>query len=504
MTGVSSSWLTGKDRTALESRSKPQEMSVILLIIGLFLVILGLGMMVPAIIDAVAHNDDWEIFAICGAFVTFIGGLLFLSNRGDHGEISIRQGFLITVLTWVAIPLFGALPFVYSDLDLSYTNAFFEAMSGVTTTGSTVISGLDGLPPGILLWRSLLQWFGGVGIIVMGVAIMPMLKVGGMQLFKVEAFDVSENFIPRSAKLAASLSFLYTGLTLVCALALWLAGMTPFEAACHAFTTLSTGGFSTSDASVGHFDSAMIDYVISFFMIMGSLPFILYLKVLKGRPLSLLADTQVRGFFWTLGGVIAFLTLWLWGGGRFGFADALRYTTFNVISVITGTGYASTDYTVWGMLSVVVFFFIMFIGGCAGSTSCGIKIFRFQIMFLALRSEIRRLFWPHAITVVKYNNRSVNNNAVGSVFAFVFLYLICVMLLTGALTFTGLDFTTALSGAGTALSNVGPGVGRIIGPAGNFSDLTDTAKWLLSFAMLLGRLELFAVLVLFSPKFWQT
>jgi len=480
------------------------DFGIVFLVIGLFLVFLGLGMFIPAAVDAAIDNPDWQVFVVCACFVTFIGGLLFLLNRGDYSEISIRQGFLITLSTWVAIPLFGALPFVYSDLDLSYTDAFFEAMSGVTTTGSTVITGLDGLPPGILLWRSLLQWIGGGGIIVMGVAILPMLKVGGMQLFKIAAFDVSENFIPRSVKLALSLSFLYIGLTMICALMLWLAGMTAFEAACHAFTTLSTGGYSTSDGSIGHFDSAVIDYVLSFFMLLGSLPFILYLKVLKGQPMGLLRDSQVRWYLLMLGVVIGALTLWLWTGGRFEFDDALRYTTFNVISVITTTGFATMDYTSWGMLSVAVFFFIMFIGGCTGSTSGGIKIFRFQIMFGVLKSQIKRLLWPNGVSVVRYNGRTINHSAVESVFIFVFLYLAGVMLLALALTLTGLDFVTALSGAGTAMSNVGPGVGILIGPAGNFRDLPDMATWLLSFGMLLGRLELFAVLVLFSPQFWRS
>lgn len=479
------------------------DFGVVFLVIGIFLIILGAGMFIPAVVDAMVGNPDWQVFAICASFVTFTGGIFFLSNRGNHSDLTTQQGFLLTVCAWIAIPSFGALPFVFSDLDLSYTDAFFEAMSGLTTTGSTVITGLDGLPPGILLWRSLLQWFGGVGIIVMGVAILPMLKVGGMQLFRVEAFDVSINFIPRSTQLAASLSFLYLGLTIMCAVALWAVGMTPFEAICHAFTTISTGGYSTSDGSVGHFDSLTIDYTLSFFMIVGSLPFILYLKILRGSPLSLFGDSQVRWFLYLLAAIITILSIWLWSTGKYDLTQSLRYTTFNVISVITGTGFASTDYTVWGGLSVMVFFMIMFIGGCAGSTSCGIKIFRFQVMFLVLKSNIKKLLWPNGIFIPKYNNRILADGAKSSVFAYFFLFVLCLFLLTMALTMTGLDFATALSGAGTAMSNVGPGVGNIIGPAGNFQTLPDAAKWFLSFGMLLGRLELFAVLVLFSPHFWR-
>ena len=476
---------------------------IVYLNIGLFLIVLGLGMYIPAIVDAVQRNQDWQVFAICGSLVAFIGGMFFLSNKNHYTTLSVKQGFLITTSTWVSVPLMGCLPFMFSDLNLSFTDAFFEAMSGVTTTGSTVISGLDGLPPGILLWRSLLQWFGGVGIIAMGVAIMPLLQVGGMQLFKVEAFDVSENFIPRSTRLAISLSLLYMGLTLVCGVVLWLVGMTPFEAACHAFTTISTGGFSTSDSSVGHFDSVTIDYVISLFMILGSLPFILYLKVLSGNPMKLLRDTQVRGFVTVLLAIIIPLTTWLFLSSDYSLAQSLRLTTFNVVSVITGTGFASTDYTSWGNLSILVFFVIMFIGGCSGSTSCGIKIFRFQIMISAIKSYLKKYPYPRGVFISKYNGLPVSEKISGSVFSFIFLFIISLTVITLCLTLTGLDFATAISGAGTALSNVGPGVGNIIGPAGNFQLLPSSSKWILSFAMILGRLEIFSVLVLLSPAFWN-
>ncbi len=476
---------------------------IIFLVVGLFLMIIGVGMFIPAIVDLAVNNPDWQVFAFCASFVTFVGGMLFLSNKGNYTELTIKQGFLITVSAWVAIPLAGALPFVFSDVNLSYTDAFFEAMSGVTTTGSTVITGLDGLPPGILLWRSLLQWFGGVGIIVMGVAVMPLLQVGGMQFFKSESFDTSENFIPRSTLLAISLSLLYIGLTLICALVLWLAGMTPFEAACHALTTLSTGGFSTSDGSIGHFDSALIDYLLSLFMILGSLPFILFLKLLSGQPFSLIRDTQVRGFLLLVFFIVAALTIWLWMTGSYDFAQAFRYTIFNVISIITGTGFVSTDYTSWGSFFAVAFFFIMFLGGCTASTSCGIKTFRLQVMYLTFKSHLKHLIWPNGIFIAKYNHRPLHEDIMGSVFAYFFLFIACLLLLTLALTLTGLDFVTALSGAGTAMADVGPGLGDIIGPSGNFEALPDTAKWLLSFGMLLGRLELFSVLVLFSPLFWR-
>ncbi|HPF47273.1 MAG TPA: TrkH family potassium uptake protein [Emcibacteraceae bacterium] len=479
------------------------KLGIVYLNIGLFFIILGLVMYIPAIVDAAQDNPDWQVFAICASLSIVVGGLLFLANQARYTSLTIKQGFLITASTWLAVPLMGAIPFVFSGLNLSYTDAVFEAMSGVTTTGSTVITGLDGLPPGILLWRSLLQWLGGVGIIAMGVAIMPLLQIGGMQLFRVEAFDVRENFIPRSTKLALSLSLLYAGLTLICAVVLWLAGMNAFEAACHAFTTLSTGGFSTSDASVGHFDSALIEFIISFFMVVGSLPFILYLRMLSGKSVRLFTDVQVKGFLILLMIIIIPLSIWLYMSSDHGLFNSIRYTTFNVISVITGTGYASTDYTAWGNLSILVFFIIMFIGGCSGSTSCGIKIFRFQIVLRTLVSHLKKYMFPNGVFIPRYSGQTIPENVTSSVYAFMFLFAGSLAFLTLALTMVGIDFQTAISGAGTALSNVGPGVGDIIGPAGNFKTLPDSAKWILTFAMLLGRLEIFSILVLFSPVFWR-
>lgn len=471
--------------------------------IGIFLIILGLFMFIPVAVDINSHNPDWRVFALCGGLVTAIGGLLYLANKRNYKSLSVKQGFLITTTTWVTIPLVGSLPFIFSDLDISFTDAFFEAISGVTTTGSTVLTGLDGMPPGILIWRSLLQWLGGVGIIVMGIAIMPLLKIGGMQLFRTEAFDVSENFIPRSTKLAASLSVLYVGLTTMCATTLMLAGMTPFEAICHALTTISTGGFSTSDASVGHFNSATIDYVISLFMVVGSIPFVLYLKLMHSGPKYVLCDQQVRGFLLVLISIIGPLSIYLYLNSDYDLSHSFRYVVFNVISVITGTGYASTDYTLWGNLSAGVFFFIMFIGGCSGSTSCGIKIFRFQIMIITIKNYLKKYFYPNGIFVSKYNNHKVTDTVSSSVFVFIFLFFMSFIFISLCLILLGLDFKTAVSGAGTALSNVGPGIGSVIGPAGNFETLPDAAKWVLSFAMLLGRLEILSVLVLMSARFWK-
>lgn len=470
---------------------------------GIFLLIIGLGMLLPVAVDLAVGNPDWQVFALISGIVVFFGSSLYLSNRGEYKEFTVQQAFLLTFVSWLLMPAFGALPFVFSELSLSYTDAYFEAMSGISTTGSTVITGLDGAPPGILLWRSLLQWFGGVGIIVMAVAILPILQIGGMQLFKIESFDVSDKLLPRAAQLASALSLIYLALTIICAVTFWLAGMTPFEAVCHSFTTIATGGFSTSDGSIGHFDSALIDYTVTFFMIVGSLPFLLYLKLLRGQRQGFYHDSQVRWFLALVVILITFMTLWVWSNNIYDFEEALRYTTFNVVSILTGTGYATTDYSAWGTMPIMLFFFIMFIGGCAGSTSCGIKIFRFQVLVSMCAAHFKKLLRPNGIFIPRYNGGPIDESVTGSVLSYLFLFVVCYVLLALCLALTGLDFVTAVSGAGTAMANVGPALGPIIGPSGTFQELPDISKWLLTFGMLLGRLELFAVLVLLSPKFWS-
>lgn len=473
------------------------------MISGIFLIIIGIGMLFPMFVDLAVSNPDWEVFALISGIVVFSGSSLYLGNRDDYNEFSVQQAFLLTFVSWLLMPAFGALPFVFSELSLSYTDAYFEAMSGISTTGSTVITGLDGAPPGILLWRSMLQWFGGVGIIVMAVAILPILQIGGMQLFKIESFEVSDKLLPRATQLASALSLLYIALTIICAVSFWLVGMTPFEAINHSFTTIATGGFSTSDGSIGHFDSALIDYTVSFFMIVGSLPFLLYLRVLRGQSNGFYHDSQVRWFLALVFLLIIIMVLWVWVNNVYNFEEALRYTTFNIISILTGTGYATTDYTAWGTMPVMIFFFIMFIGGCAGSTSCGIKIFRFQVLVSMSAAHFKKLLRPNGIFITRYNGGAIDENVTGSVMSYLLLFVVCFILLSLCLALTGLDFVTAVSGAGTAMANVGPALGPIIGPSGTFQELPDVSKWLLTFGMLLGRLELFAVLVLFSPKFWS-
>ena len=437
--------------------------------------------------------------------VLFVVGILtmVLTSRAGPVRLGVRQTFLLTTLAWLVMAGFAALPFAYAELGLTYADAFFEAMSGLTTTGSTVIVGLDDAPPGILLWRALLQWQGGIGIIVMAIAVLPMLGVGGMQLFRTESSDQSEKVLPRAAQLAAVIGGIYLVLTIAAATAYWAAGMTPFEAACHAMTTIATAGYSTSDASIAHFQSPAIEWIATLFMVIGSVPFILYFQLAVGHGGQLWRDSQVRAFLAVIVAAVVVIAGWLCLALGAPFATAARLAAFNTVSVITGTGYSSADYGAWGGFAVTVLLFGMVVGGCTGSTTGGIKLFRFQVLYATVAVQIKRLVQPHGVFVAHYNRRPIPDHAADAVMSFFYLFAFAFVALALALAALGLDFMTSVSGAATALSNVGPGLGDVIGPSGTFAPLPDTAKWLLSGAMLLGRLEFFTVLVLFTRRFWR-
>lgn len=475
----------------------------VFLVIGLLLVILSGGMVIPSVIDLIAGNPDWAAFAIAAGFTAFVGAAMVMTARTGAVTLTLRQAFLLTTLSWIVLPIFASLPFMISDLHLSFTDAFFEAMSGITTTGATVITELDNAPPGVLLWRGILQWLGGLGIIIMALTVLPMLKVGGMQMFKVEGFEAQEKILPRATQLAGALLIVFIGLTVIWALMYWIAGMNVLDATVHAMTTIATGGYSSHDSSVGYFDSAAIDWIATTGMIVGGIPFLLYVQILRGRPAALWQDSQVQ---WFVGAVCVFVftvTVYLAFSGTYPVLSAFRYAAFNTVSVMTGTGYATTDFGQWGGFVIVILFMLMFVGGCAGSTTCGIKVFRFQILFQVARVQIRQLLQPHGVFIPYFGGRPVDNTVATSVMGFFYLYALTVCLLAIALAALGLDFVTAMSGAASAVSNVGPGLGPIIGPAGTYAPLPDTAKWLLSAGMLLGRLELFTVLVLILPGFWR-
>ena len=480
------------------------EIRPIFSLIGAVTATLGIAMLLPAIADAVVGHDDWRVFVTASLITTLSGAGLWASASGRSHALNLRQAFLLTFLIWVVLTLFGALPFYWSNLGFTFTDAMFESMSGITTTGATVMTGLDQSPPGILLWRGLLQWFGGLGIVVMAIAVLPMLQVGGMQMFKAEAFETPDKILPRAAQIASGMTVIYCVLTATCAVAYWTFGMNLFDAVVHAMTTVATGGFSTRDGSIESYHSVAIDYVGVTFMILGALPFALYLAAVQnGQWKRLWYDSQVRVFLSMLA-IVSLAMVWVQiSTGIYHGEEAFRHAIFSVVSVMTGTGYATIDYGAWGPFAVTTFFVITFIGGCTGSTSCGIKVFRFQVLARDLAQHVRQILFPNMVYVKRYNNRPLPDSISTSVQSFVFLYFLSFIVLAIGLSLTGLDPVTAISGAATAISNVGPGLGEIIGPAGNFSSLPDVSKWLLTAGMLIGRLEILIVLVLFTPRFWR-
>jgi trk system potassium uptake protein len=472
-------------------------------IIGVLLVILGSFMLIPYLIQILYQENSHSFLS--SAFLTiFIGILFILTNLEKDFQLNLQQTFLFSTLAWVSVAIFGSLPFIFSTLNFSFSEAFFESMSGITTTGSTVIANLDNSPKSILLWRSIMQWLGGIGIIVMAITVLPLLKVGGMQLFKMESSDSTEKILPRTTEVATIIISTYLTLTFLCAFFYWLFGMNVFDSIAHSMTTIATGGFSTHNNSIGFFESSNIEIIATIFIILGSIPFISYLKFIKGNTKIFIEDVQIKGFVYLILFSILIMLIYLFFiDHESSFLERIRISSFNVVSILSGTGYVTDDFGLWGKFSLIFFLFLMFIGGCAGSTTCGIKIFRIQMLFLFLKNQIKKLIYPNSIFMVKYNNQKISDNFINSVILFIFSYLFLFMILSILLSITGMDFLSAISGAATSISNVGPGLGEMIGPNGNFKDVSDISKWVLSFGMLLGRLELFAVLVLFVPSFWR-
>lgn len=472
-------------------------------VIGLLVASLGASMLVPMSIDLIYRNGHWPVFLNAAVISILTGGLVALSSvNATTARLSLQQTFLLTTLVWVALPVFGALPFLFSPLDADVTDAFFEAMSGMTTTGSTAFSGLDDFPEGLLLWRSMLQWFGGIGIVVVAMVFLPELRVGGMQIFRSEAFDTMGKILPRAAEIASQISWIYVVLTMLCFLSYLTLGMSSFDAINHALTTVSTGGFSTTDASFGAFQGPP-EYVASIFMVLASLPFVRYIQLVSGTARPFFRDSQIHAYLVVITSMAVVLALFQIVEDERGFEESLREAFFNVTSIISGTGYASVDYQLWGSFAMVVFFFIGLIGGCAGSTCCSVKIFRYQILMSAIATQIRRIHSPHGVFAPKFDDRRVSDEVLSSVMAFFVLFVVSLGVLSVSLGMTGLDFVTATSGAATAIGNIGPGLGPIIGPSGYFGPLNDGAKWLLIAGMLVGRLELMAVYVLFTTAFWR-
>ncbi len=471
-------------------------------ILGILQIILGVSMIFPIITQFIFDELDSSFISASIITITF-GTLFLLSNLENDKKLNLQHAFLLTALSWLSVAIFGSLPFIFSELNLSVTDSFFESMSGITTTGSTIITDLNSAPKAILIWRAILQWLGGIGIIVMAITLMPIMNVGGMQLLKVSTSDASEKILPKTKEITIRIIIIYLALTAVCSFFYKIFGMKFFDSLTHSMTTIATGGFSNYNNSIGHFDNVKIEITSMIFIILGSIPFISYIKYLSGNKKIFYTDSQIKSFFKIIFFSIIILFLYL------NFADSniasisLRSVSFNVISILTGTGYVTTNFDSWGNFTLIYFLILMFIGGCAGSTTCGIKIFRVQILYLFLKNQLRRMIYPRGVFVIKYDNNIVNDKFMASIISFIYLYIIIFFIIAALLSLSGLDFTTSISGAATSISNVGPGLGELIGPNGNFSLLPDFSKWVLSLGMILGRLELFAILVLILPSFWQ-
>ena len=475
----------------------------VLYIIGLLISALGCMMLIPAMFDLLNNNKEWNVFASTGIISFLMGITIILAFRNRETKIGSKETFLLSVLSWIFLAAISALPLYLSNLNLSYTDAFFEATSGITTTGSTILTNIEDASKGILIWRSILQWLGGVGIIVMAVAALPLLHMSGFQLFFSEQAEPSDKLKERVKNLATSIIIIYLIFTFICALLLNIAGMSLFDSICHSMTTIATGGYSTQNNSIGHYDSLSIEIVIIFGMIMASLPFILFVKMYNNDIKSLFWDKQVKGFFFLLLVSIFIIAIWLNTKLNFNFIEALRVSTFNVISIITGTGYSTEDFSKWGGFAIGLLFIFMLVGGCTGSTTGGIKIFRIQILFKVIIQQIQKVIRPHQIVKITYSKALIDDKTTLSILALIFLFIASVFIIAAILYFIGLDLLTAFSAAATSIAVVGPGLSEEIGPTGNFNSLPNQAKWVLSIAMIVGRLEFLAVLILIMPSFWK-
>lgn len=464
---------------------------------------LAVLMLVPALADLYYGNPDWIVFTISSAVIAALAVIVAAATRGIRPAYSTRFAFLQVNLLWLTFAIAGAVPFVESSLKLSLADAFFESMSGITTTGSTVISGLDHLPPGLLLWRSILQWVGGLGVIVLGMFILPYLKIGGSSVFKLESSDRYDRPFSRLSTFATSIIGIYLTSTFICAVLYAMTGMTGFDAVNHAMTTVSTGGYSTHDASFAYFQNPATHWVAILFMLIGATPFTaLVVLMLRGR-FDTFYDNQVIVMLGYSLGLSALVAIYLDITHAEDLALGIEHAVFNIVSLITTTGYANYDYLRWGPFAISLVFMATFLGGCSGSTAGGVKAYRWIALYGIMRRALDRFIYPHSVASVHSGRGTMDEETLGIVLLFFTAFMLLWALLTVALSLTGTDFITAMSGILTALANVGPGIGDVIGPTGNFAPLPDTAKWILSFAMLLGRLEIFTVLVLASPAFWR-
>ncbi|MCC5971821.1 MAG: TrkH family potassium uptake protein [Pararhodobacter sp.] len=472
-------------------------------ILGLLLVALGLTMLVPAVVDLALGEDSWRLF-LMSAFVTALTGItMALATANALGPtLTLRQSFLLTTLTWVVLPAYGAIPFYLGEFGSGLTDAAFEAMSGMTTTGTTIMTGLNDKPAGILLWRSILQWLGGLGIVIVALIFLPVMKVGGMQHFRAEGFDTMGKVMPRVADISIMLVQVYLALTFVAAIAYILTGMGTFDAINHALTTIATGGYSTRDESFTVF-SPTAQYVSAMLMWLSGLPFIRYVQLVNGAVVPLMRDLQVRAYLrWTLYAIAA-IVLYRLAHSDAPFEQILRESMFNTISLGSGTGYGTATVTDWGDFPLLVVMVSGFIGACTASTGCAIKVFRFIVLFEAIRAQLRQLVHPNRVAPIHIGGKRVEDEVVSSVIVLFTAFVLGFGVLTILLSLTGLETRTAITAAWTSICNIGPVFGHGVGPSGAVDGFSDSTKWLMIAGMLLGRLEMVAVLVLLLPRFWR-
>jgi trk system potassium uptake protein TrkH len=474
--------------------------------LGLMLMVFSVSYLMP-VVTSLIYNDGTTIdFLLAMVWTSAIGFLMWLLTRRYKGELSIRHGYLLVVAMWTAMPAVATLPLLLVIDHLSFTDAYFETMSGITTTGATVLTGLDGLQPAINIWRHELQWLGGMGIIVLAVAILPLLGVGGRQLFKAETPGPMKDsaLTPRITETARNLWLVYLGITIACILSLKVVGMNWLDAVCHAFATLSTGGFSTHDASIGYFNSPAIEFVLIVFMLLAAMNFATHFLAWRGKSLKLYwHDTEAVAMIALILASCLGIAIFLWWQGAYpSFWTALRHASFNLVSLATDSGFASVDFGQWPIFAPMWMLFLSCVAVSSGSTGGGIKMVRTLILFKQAGREFIKLLHPAVVSPMKIGGSVVPNNIVFAVLGFIFLYFMAAATLTFALLISGLDFISAFSAIIACINNAGPGLG-VIGPAGNYGVLTDFQTWICTIAMLVGRLEIFTVLILFTPHFWR-
>ncbi len=472
-------------------------------VIGILLTLLGAAMFLPFLVDLAEDRGEWPVFVQSALVTGLFGVLLALAcSNGVKEGLTIQQTFLLTTGVWLGLPLFGALPFMFGATEARYVDAFFEAMSGLTTTGATVFTNLDTMPKGLLLWRGILQWFGGIGIIVVAMVFLPELRVGGMQIFKAEAFDTLGKILPKATTIAIQISVIYLAITMICILVYFSVGLSAFDATVHAMTTVATGGFSNYDASFGAFKPGT-EYVCVIFMILASLPFVRYVQLVNGNQFALFKDVQVKTFIIVVLILALVTAMVVYASLGFDGETAFRKALFNITSIISGTGYSSADYGQWGGFLVTMFFFIGLIGGCAGSTACSVKVFRYQLVYASVIAQLKQIRSPNGVFIPRYDGRAIDNDVLSSVMSFFIFFMVTLGIVAILLAMTGLDLITSISASASALANIGPGLGDQIGPSGNYAGLSDLAKWILSATMLIGRLELLAVYAILTIQFWK-